>query len=260
MANEWYYAENGESFGPLSGDEMLIRIGHSGNEPLFVWKEGMADWTDAREAPELSAALRAIKKRRVGFLQTAQQGVAKARQGLAQNHLAERAREELISYLAVSSYLLVWFSAVLFYKSTVLRSVGIPFAPFALAVVKALVLGKFILILEAFKFGGKDQRTSLLIVDILKKALLFTIVLFLLSILEDIIVGHFHGRSVDEILKEIGGGSALQALAGAILMFLALLPYLAFRRLALVFGDLPELLFTSRPPETLKAKAQNARE
>lgn len=126
--------------------------------------------------------------------------------------------------------------------------------------VKALVLGKFMLILEAFKFGGKHQRSSLLIVDILKKALLFTLVLFALSILEEMIVGYFHGRRVEEVLKEIGGGSALQALAGAILMFLALLPYLAFRRLALVFGDLPELLFALHPPETLKAKAQGESE
>jgi hypothetical protein len=254
MANEWYYAANGESFGPLSGDEILKRIGQSGEEPLFVWKEGMAEWTDAREAPELAAALRPIKKQRAGLLQTAQQSVVKAREGLAQKQLAERARHEFISYVAVSAYLFVWFTAVLFYKSAVLRSVGVPFAPFALAAVKALVLGKFMLILEAFKFG-ESQRSHRLIVDILMKALLFTLALFSLSIVEEIIVGYFHGRSIVDSIKEVGGGSALQALAAAILMFLALVPYLAFRRLARVFGDLPELLFTQRPPDALKAKA-----
>jgi GYF domain 2 len=253
MANEWYYAENGESFGPLSGDEMLKRIGQSGDEPLFVWKEGMSGWTDARETPELAAALRK-KTKRTGFLQTAQQSVAKARQGLAEKQIAERARHEFISYLAVSTYLFVWFTAVLFYKSAILRSVGVPFAPFALAAVKALVLGKFMLVLEAFKFG-ESQRSQPLIVDILKKALLFTLALFALSIVEEIIVGYFHGRGVVDSLKEVGGGSALQALAAAILMFLALMPYLAFRRLALVFGGLPELLFTQRPPAALEAKA-----
>ena len=255
MANEWYYAENGESFGPLSGDDILKRIGQSGGEPLFVWKEGMAEWTDAREAPELAAALRPNKKQRTGLLQTAQLSVAKARDGLAQKQLAERARHEFISYLAVSAYLFVWFTAVLFYKSAVLRSVGVPFAPFALAAVKALVLGKFMLILEAFKFG-ESQRSQRLIVDILKKALLFTLALFALSMVEEIVVGYFHGRSIADSIKEVGGGSALQALAAAILMFLALMPYLAFRRLARVFGDLPELLFTQRPPEALEAKAQ----
>jgi len=255
MANEWYYAENGESFGPLSGDDILKRVGQSGDEPLLVWKEGMAGWADARETPELSAALRTVKKRRMGILQSAQQSVAKARESLAQKQLAERARHEFISYLGVSAYLFVWFTAVLFYKSAVLRSVGVPFAPFALAAVKALVLGKFMLVLEAFKFG-ESQRSHRLIIDILKKALLFTLALFALSLVEEIVVGYFHGRNIADSIKEVGGGSSLQALAAAILMFLALMPYLAFRRLAHVFGDLPELLFMQRPPEALEAKAQ----
>jgi len=257
MADEWYYAENGESFGPLSGDEMLKRIGQGGDEPFYVWREGMAQWTDAREAPEFSAARRKSRMRPALLLQATQQAIAKGRQTLAQQKLGERARHELIAYLAVSAYLLVWFSAVLFYKSTILRSVGIEFAPFALAAVKALILGKFILVLEAFQIGERGKQGSLLIVDILKKALLFTLALFALSILEEIVVGHFHGREAAEVVREIGGGSALQALALAILMFLVLLPYLAFRRIALVFGDLPELLFTLRPPEKPKGEAKS---
>jgi len=256
MANEWYYAENGESFGPLSGEEVLERIGQNCDEPLYVWREGMVEWTDARKAPEFSGALVA-RKSRTTRLHAARQTLAKAREIWAQKELTQRARHELIAYLAVSAYLLVWFSAVLFYKSTVLGAVGVEFAPFALAAVKALILGKFILVLEALKIGEKDQRRDLLIVDILKKALLFTLALFALSVLEDVLVGHFHGKTAAEVLGEIGGGSALQALALAILMFLVLLPYLAFRRLALVFGDLPELLFTLRPPEKLKAEAQS---
>ncbi len=253
MADEWFYAENGESFGPLSGADMLERIRKTGGEPLYIWREGMAEWTIAGEAAEFAAALQAKPSK--SLLQRAQQAVAKGRQSLAQHKVAERARHEIIAYLAVSGYLFVWFSAVLFYKSTVLRTVGVEFAPFALAAVKALILGKFMLVLEAFKLGER-RRSNRLIVDVLKKALLFTLALFALQVLEEIVVGYFHGRKALEAVKEIGGGSALQAFAGAVLMFLALLPYLAFRRLALVFGDLPELLFAHRPPETFKFKAE----
>jgi hypothetical protein len=42
---------------------------------------------------------------------------------------------------------------------------------------------------------------------------------------------------VREVLGEIGGGTIPQAIATGVLMFLVLLPYLAFRRLALTFGD-----------------------
>lgn len=257
MANEWYYAKNGESFGPLSGEEMLERIGQSGDEALYVWREGMAEWTLAQETPEFSARLRA-KWPPATLLPAAQRAVAKGRQTITEQKLAQRARHELIAYLSVSAYLMVWFSAVLFYKSTVLRSLGINFAPFALAAVKALILGKFILVLEAFKIGEKGQRNDLLIVDILKKALLFTLALFALTIIEEVVVGYIHGRKAAEVLSDFGGNRALQSLAEAILVFLVLLPYLAFRRLALVFGDLPELLFTHR--SLVKREAETQRE
>ncbi len=260
MADEWYYAENGESFGPLPGAEVLKRVQKSGSEPLYVWREGLAEWTDAREAPEFAAAFGKKDARRTTFVEGAQAALLKGRENLAKRKIAERARHELIAYLGVSGYLLVWFSAVLFYKSTILRSVGIEFAPFALAAVKALILGKFILVLEAFKFGERGHQSDRLIVDILKMALLFTLALFALSVIEEVVVGHFHGRTASEVLKDFGGDRTLQSLASAILVFLVLLPYLAFRRLASVFGELPELLFLRRPRETLKAEAQEARD
>lgn len=258
MADEWYYAENGESFGPLSDAELLRRVQKSGGETLYIWREGMSEWMVAGETQEFAAALRTKTSEKLR--QRAQRLVSKGRESLASRKLAERARHELLAYLGVSSYLMIWFSAVLFYKFTILRSVGIEFAPFALAAVKALILGKFMLVLEAFKLGEGSNRNDLLIVDILKRALLFTVALFALSIIEEVLVGYFHGRRVAEVLSDFGGAKGLQAFAAAILVFLVLLPYLAFRRLALVFGELPELLFTHRPPETFKAREQSARD
>ena len=256
MADEWYYAENGESFGPLSGDEMLKLIGQSGDEPLYVWREGMAGWMDAREAPEFSAARRKSRMRPALLLQATQQAIAKGRQTLARQKLGERARHELIAYLAVSAYLCVWFSAVLFYKSTVLRSVGIEFAPFALAAVKALVLGKFILVLEPFKSATGQTGQSPHRRYSQEGFAVHSRLIRALDPRGD--CGRpFSWAEAAEVVREIGGGSALQALALAILMFLVLLPYLAFRRLALVFGDLPELLFTLRPPEKIESAGPN---
>jgi len=180
-----------------------------------------------------------------------EKGYVEAQQPATGGHatLAQRARHEVIAYLAISGYLLVWFSAVMFYKATILGSIGIEFAPFGLAAVKALILGKFILVMEDLKIGEGKESGGILAVEILKKALLFTLLLFVLSIVEEVVVGHFHGRGVREVLGEIGGGTMPQAIATGVLMFLVLLPYLAFRRLAFTFGELPELLFTRRSPE-----------
>jgi len=172
-----------------------------------------------------------------------------ARAAAKAKSLAQGARHEFVSYLAVSSYLLVWFLALLFYKATILRSVGVDFAPAGLAIIKALILGKFMLILEAVKLGDRRAVGNMMIMQIVTKALLFTLALVVMSVAEEVIVGHFHGRAAREVLHELAGGSLAQVLATAILMFLVLLPYMAFRRLALAIGDLPELLFAKEPEQ-----------
>jgi hypothetical protein len=228
MADQWYYADGGETFGPVDAGEIIERVKQ---RPLLVWSPGMQEWTDARRIPQFAPK---------------RPSDAGGKTVLGGKSLARRARHELISYLAVSGYLMIWFCAVLFYKAAVLRSVGVEFAPFGIAIAKALILGKFMLVLEALKLGERKDGAEMLIVGIAKKALLFTIALFLMTVAEEVVVGLFHGRGPRDALGGIGGGSFTQAGAAAVLMFLVLLPYLAFRRLALEIGELPELLFSRR--------------
>jgi hypothetical protein len=239
MEAEWYYAEDGKCVGPVSKEEILGWIVTAKDPEHLVWTAGLSEWTEARDLPQFSESLRGEAHFRGRGVKTMLAGHA---------DLAERARHELISYAAVSGYLLVWFSAVMFYKATVLHSVGVEFAPFGIAVVKALILGKFILLLEAFKVGEGRRDGGVLAVQILKKALLFTLLLFVLTVLEEVVVGLFHGRAAREALSAIAGGSVPQAVATVVLMFLVLLPYFAYRQVALMLGELPELLFTRRTP------------
>jgi hypothetical protein len=238
----WRYLEDGRAIGPLSTAEILRRIGERQDQPHYVWKAGMSEWRDARALPQFLPQSRVFHESPATPEKVGDTNAEPARH----TQIIKRARHELLSYLAVSGYLLIWFSAVMFYKSTILGSVGVQFAPFGFAAVKALILGKFILLLEALKIGERKQDGRVLALEILKEALLFTAILFLLSIVEELIVGHFHGREAREVLREIGGGTVPQAIATAVLMFLVLLPYLAFRRLALAHGELPELLFKRR--------------
>jgi hypothetical protein len=229
--------------GPVSAGEILGRIRNAQERPHLVWTPAMSEWTDARTLPQFSAGLRRKD--------AAESAGIEDEWPVEREHesFSRRARHELISYLAISGYLFIWLSAVMFYKAAILSSVGIEFAPFGLAAVKALILGKFILVLEALKIG-EGRESGILVVQILWRALLFTLLLIVLSIVEELIVGHFHGREPMEVLRGIGGGTVPQAIASGVLMFLVLLPYLAFRRLALTFGELPELLFTRHLPST----------
>jgi hypothetical protein len=76
-----------------------------------------------------------------------------------------------------------------------------------------------------------------LFADILKKSALFLIFLIVLTVVEEIIVGLLHGRSVMEAIGEIGGGTLQQALATSVLMLLILIPYFTCRLVAVRLGE-----------------------
>ena len=148
----------------------------------------------------------------------------------------------------VSSYLFVCFGALIFYKASILHGEGIEFTVFGLAIVKALILGKFLLLLEALKIGEDKKHARSALANILTKSLLFSLLLFAMTVVEELIVGHFHGRASREVLREIAGGTWQQAVAVAILLFLILIPFFGYQEIAarLGKGKLSKLL-TERP-------------
>ena len=55
MAQEWFYAEDERSVGPLSFDALttaLRRMAEPGK--TLVWREGLGDWRPAGDVPELA--------------------------------------------------------------------------------------------------------------------------------------------------------------------------------------------------------------
>jgi hypothetical protein len=150
--------------------------------------------------------------------------------------LVQRARHELIEYIVISAYLYICFGALILYKATVLRAHGIEYEAFGLALVKALVLGKFILIANTLRFG-ELSGVSRPMLKILCKTLFFGLLLVVLSVAEEAIVGLIHGRTTRESLGEIADGSLPQALAIGLLMMLILIPFFAFREISARLGE-----------------------
>jgi hypothetical protein len=234
MRADWYYIEDDETVGPTTLEDVARQIRRAG-QSRFVWTEGMAEWTDAKAVPALSELFRtAAQPSSVTVSGRADTAVPLAPK---QATISQRLRNELIEYLAISSYLYVCFGSLMFYKATILQSDGIAFASFGIAIVKALVLGKFILVLHALKIGEQQGGASVLLADIFKKSVLFVVVLIALTVVEEIIVGYFHGRTSQEVLGEMAGGTLPQAFAVSILMLLILIPYFTFRGVADRLGE-----------------------
>ncbi len=160
----------------------------------------------------------------------------------------EKAAEELRRYAVVATYLFVCFSAILLYKAALLDAEGIAFAPIGTALVKALILGKFILIGEALQIGTRFGRGAVL-AAILRKTLLFAALLVVLTVLEELVVGWIHHRTATATFSELFGEGLPERLASMLLMLLVLLPLIAVREISRVAGagGLRQRLFQQEP-------------
>jgi hypothetical protein len=163
--------------------------------------------------------------------------------------LRQRAMHELKELVFITLYLYITIGAVILMKTAVLHTEGIEFAPWGIAIVKAVVLAKFMLIGEAVKIGGRTT-TGPLIWPTLRKAFGLLVLLIIMTIIEEAVVGLFHHRSIAASLGELFGPRFEETLAGYLIMLLVLLPYCAFRVLeeALGEGRVTRMFFVDREP------------
>ena len=161
--------------------------------------------------------------------------------------LRERAVRELQEFALLTAYLYITLGAVILMKTAVLHTHGIEFAFWGIAIVKAAVLAKFMLLGSALKIGERST-TSPLIWPTLHKAVAFLALLIVLTIIEEAIVGLLHHKPVAASLGELVGPRLAETIAGFVIMLLVLIPWFAFRVLgeALGEGRLMRMFFVKR--------------
>jgi hypothetical protein len=161
--------------------------------------------------------------------------------------LHQRAMHELKEFMVLAVYLYVTLGAVVLMKTAVLHTEGIEFAFWGIAVVKAAVLAKFMLLGKAMKIGERTT-TSPLIWPTLHKAFAFLVLLIVMTVIEEAVVGIFHHQSIAASLGELVGPRLEETLAGFLIMLLVLIPFFAFRALgeALGEGRLERMFFVDR--------------
>ena len=160
--------------------------------------------------------------------------------------LSQRGMHELKELVLISLYLYITLGAMLLMKMAVLHTQGVEFTPWGVAVVKALVLAKFMLFGETMKIG--ERTTRALIWPTLEKAFALLVLLIIMTILEEAVVGLFHDKSIAASLGELGGHRLEETVAGSVVMLLVLIPYCAFRVLDAALGEnkLARMFFVGR--------------
>ncbi len=111
-------------------------------------------------------------------------------------------------------------------------------------VINAWLLAKVVLTAEFFQVANNLKHKPL-VFPIVYKSAVFCVILMCFYIIEEMLVGMWHGKTVAESFPEIGGGGWRGMLVVGPILFIGLIPFFAYRELARVLGkdELYSLIF-----------------
>ena len=147
----------------------------------------------------------------------------------------ERAVDEVRRFLVMFLYLWVLFGLFALHQMIILHQQGMNFTMQGFALINALELAKVMLIAEDLRVGHW-LRSRPLIYPILGESLIFTVVFICFHVVEDVVIGLFKGETLRASVPVIGGGGLAGLLSVAMIFFVALIPFFAFRNLSRELG------------------------
>jgi uncharacterized protein (DUF1810 family) len=157
--------------------------------------------------------------------------------------LKTRAIDETRELFGIFIYLWVLLSLFSLHKALVLNDESLIYHQ-GFALINALALAKVVLVAEIFHIGDKFKNRPL-IYPIMFKSAVFAMILLCFHIIEETLLGIFHGQKLSQSIPDIGGGTLQGILMVGIIMFVVLMPFFAFRELGRAIGtkQLHSLLF-----------------
>jgi len=152
-------------------------------------------------------------------------------------------------YLVISFYLWIILALFVLYNSVILSQRGIPFAAHGFALLNALALGKVMLVARELHFAERLEEKPLIYPTLFKSAA-FAAILGIFKIIEEVLVGVYHKRSISESIALVGGGTLKGIFTMMLLLGVLLIPFFGFAELGREFGKekLNQLFFIRRHP------------
>jgi hypothetical protein len=242
-ATSWYLSRGEEQHGPLTDRELLLLAERGGLKPDdLLWKPGFDGWKPVHAvcgavAPAAAPATSAAPVQDAEYFPARQSDSPEAIAGAARGTrrgFGAKLYAELRKFLMIFAYLWLVFFVLLVHEWIVLADNHIGFRFYGLAAINALVLSKIMLIAEDMQYAEKFTEKPL-VVPILYKSLMFSVLLVAAYIVEEIAIGVFRGQGVVESIPTLGGG-LIGTLAVTALLFVALVPFFAFKEIARAIG------------------------
>ena len=154
-----------------------------------------------------------------------------SRQGLKQ-----KVFREFMEGLTITLYLWAVFGLLVLHKSMILSEHHLDFAYHGLALINALALAKVMLVARKLDLSARMKDAPLIYPTLLKSAF-FTVVLACFKIVEDTAIGLYRHESFRQSNSELGGGTWQGMLTLSLLIFVMLIPFVAFGELRRVMGE-----------------------
>lgn len=158
--------------------------------------------------------------------------------------IKQRVITEFIRFWTLALYLWLLFGLFVLNQAIVYRQEGLELAFHGFAILNALILAKVMLVFEELEVA-RWLRGQPLILPILFEAGLCTALFVVFHIVERLIVAAFRGEPMTANMPSFGGGGLFGLVIVALIIFVSLLPFFAFKNVARTIGPqrMKQILF-----------------
>jgi hypothetical protein len=230
----WYVLIGEQQYGPI-GLGNLAQLAEQGRllKGNWVWKRGLESWIAAGDVPGLFAE---PAQSRHEPAQRNRGAAEKSETRESKPGFKERAKHQVKNFTLMFFYLWVVFGMLAIHESIVLSQHQIAYVSHGLAVINALIFAKVMLVAEDLHLGHRlDDKP--LVYSIILKSLLFGITLICFHIVEHVLIGMWHGKSMAATTSEIGANNLKGMVSAGIIATVALVPFFILREISRVIGE-----------------------
>jgi len=150
--------------------------------------------------------------------------------------LKQKIAHEVIEYWINCVYLALFLVAFTWYRRLILAEYNVEYTNYWFPLIEAAVLAKVIMIGDIVGLGrGLEERS--LMVPTLYRTVAFSVWVALFRLLEETIRGLLHGQGLTAGYWVLASESRYEMLAGCVMMFVAFVPFFAFKELERVLGE-----------------------
>ena len=142
---------------------------------------------------------------------------------------------EFTEYLVNFVYMAIIFSAIILYRRLILEQHGIVVEDYFLGVLKAFVIAKVVM-LGAFLGISHKFENKPLVIPIFYKAFIFTIMVMIFDVFEELIRSLIHNHNLMDSITAIQAHVNVVWLSASLLIFFIFIPFFGVKELVRLLG------------------------